>query len=574
VNEPTPREHSAELTAQALYNNSIRVGSALASVRSPRPASLEFESATHGSTTFESVTEEMFQRRALSSRFLSDAEWSELLAFRHTWKLRHVMEQIELLHRPWRRRTSVEKPDLVVLYARALQSQFVNGTVRHANSIAQAIVAALPTGYRLALLTDDTLPELSPELFPERAVPWRPAELCRVQTFVQLGTVVNPLFSANLDLLRAPWIHTMSVFLDDIQGLYPSYFIGTQTGFWIHQLAIEKMKASKTVLTLGRTSDLEARALWSTLPAVAPQPEFIITSCSSGLSSSSNHNHPQKASSEFLVFGNSYPHKNLAIAAAALASFQQRCHSEARLQFVSDLPEDSRDALRELAKKTGAAPSADTCLRFSTDLTDEELERLIRASTAVIIPSLHEGFSLPVIEALERGVPVILSRIPAHQELLPEGPWFFDPTSVTSLVTAMVACHNSTVSWVGEQKEGLGARYDSNLVNVRIADALSRALVPVSAEQYSGALKPSGLAVAPEKTETKRDISAMRENLVQQDASFMRPLIQSRRPLEIDSVDHKTILRILHESRNWQIGNRITAPFLNLQKRLAKLRRR
>jgi glycosyltransferase involved in cell wall biosynthesis len=35
----------------------------------------------------------------------------------------------------------------------------------------------------------------------------------------------------------------------------------------------------------------------------------------------------------------------------------------------------------------------------------------------VAIPSLHEGFGLPVIEAMQLGVPVIASDIPAFREV-------------------------------------------------------------------------------------------------------------------------------------------------------------
>ena len=50
-------------------------------------------------------------------------------------------------------------------------------------------------------------------------------------------------------------------------------------------------------------------------------------------------------------------------------------------------------------------------------IDDTELGRRYGAATVVVIPSLHEGFGLPVIEAMQLGVPVVASDIPAFREV-------------------------------------------------------------------------------------------------------------------------------------------------------------
>ena len=49
-------------------------------------------------------------------------------------------------------------------------------------------------------------------------------------------------------------------------------------------------------------------------------------------------------------------------------------------------------------------------------VTDDELARLYATALAVIVPSRHEGFGLPVVEALAFGIPVIASDLPALRE--------------------------------------------------------------------------------------------------------------------------------------------------------------
>lgn len=59
---------------------------------------------------------------------------------------------------------------------------------------------------------------------------------------------------------------------------------------------------------------------------------------------------------------------------------------------------------------------AGTRLHWLTDVDDRQLESLYADAHAVLVPSLAEGFGLPVVEALKRGVPVIASDDPALTE--------------------------------------------------------------------------------------------------------------------------------------------------------------
>ena len=49
--------------------------------------------------------------------------------------------------------------------------------------------------------------------------------------------------------------------------------------------------------------------------------------------------------------------------------------------------------------------------------TDLQLTTLYKYASAVVIPSLFEGFSLPLVEALRHDVPILCSDIPVHREV-------------------------------------------------------------------------------------------------------------------------------------------------------------
>jgi glycosyltransferase involved in cell wall biosynthesis len=66
---------------------------------------------------------------------------------------------------------------------------------------------------------------------------------------------------------------------------------------------------------------------------------------------------------------------------------------------------------------------------LAAGLCTAALRRLMASAKALLMPSLAEGFGLPIIEALSQGTPVIASNIPAHREAGRAGDVFFcDPT--------------------------------------------------------------------------------------------------------------------------------------------------
>ena len=89
--------------------------------------------------------------------------------------------------------------------------------------------------------------------------------------------------------------------------------------------------------------------------------------------------------------------------------------------------------LRAHAARTGVAGDA----RFLGWLPPEELEGLYRASTCFVFPSLYEGFGLPVLEAMARGVPVASSARGSLGEVVDDAAITFDPESSRAIGDAI-----------------------------------------------------------------------------------------------------------------------------------------
>jgi len=70
-------------------------------------------------------------------------------------------------------------------------------------------------------------------------------------------------------------------------------------------------------------------------------------------------------------------------------------------------------------------------------LEREEVEELYATSTAVVFPTLFEGFGLPVLEAMERGCPVLCSDIPVLREVGGAAATYFDPNDPAAIARAI-----------------------------------------------------------------------------------------------------------------------------------------
>lgn len=74
------------------------------------------------------------------------------------------------------------------------------------------------------------------------------------------------------------------------------------------------------------------------------------------------------------------------------------------------------------------------CLGY---VPDEDLPVLYRNADIFIFPSLHEGFGIPVLEAMASGTPVITSNVTAMPEVAGDAALFVDPNDINEMRNAM-----------------------------------------------------------------------------------------------------------------------------------------
>jgi glycosyltransferase involved in cell wall biosynthesis len=124
------------------------------------------------------------------------------------------------------------------------------------------------------------------------------------------------------------------------------------------------------------------------------------------------------------------PHKNLTALISALA----RIPAERRpLLVLPGYPTWHEQELRERAEREGVAAD----VRFLGWLSGAEIESLWSLAVAFVFPSLYEGFGLPVLEAMARGVPVACADASSLPEVAGDAALLFDPRQEAQIATAI-----------------------------------------------------------------------------------------------------------------------------------------
>jgi glycosyltransferase involved in cell wall biosynthesis len=124
------------------------------------------------------------------------------------------------------------------------------------------------------------------------------------------------------------------------------------------------------------------------------------------------------------------PHKNLPRLIEAFATVSAE---PPPLLVLPGYETPFEDELRRRADELGVAGRT----RFLGWVSDEDLEGLYAAATCFAFPSLAEGFGLPVLEAMQRGVPVACSAAGPLPEIGGDAVRYFDPVDVEGMARAI-----------------------------------------------------------------------------------------------------------------------------------------
>jgi glycosyltransferase involved in cell wall biosynthesis len=134
----------------------------------------------------------------------------------------------------------------------------------------------------------------------------------------------------------------------------------------------------------------------------------------------------------FLMVGTIEPRKCHAQVLDAFELLWQR-GSDAML-VISGRPGWMTEALIERLR---SHPERGERLVWVEDATDELVERLYESCSALVLASRGEGFGLPLVEAAQRGLPIIVRDKPVFREVAGEHAFYFDGGGAPALADAI-----------------------------------------------------------------------------------------------------------------------------------------
>ncbi|WP_081077994.1 glycosyltransferase family 4 protein [Burkholderia pseudomultivorans] len=133
----------------------------------------------------------------------------------------------------------------------------------------------------------------------------------------------------------------------------------------------------------------------------------------------------------FLLYtGGADERKNLPRLIEAYSQLSKEMRGSLQLVFVGKIPEAVMAELYRHAEQVGVKAAE---LKFTGFVSDDDLHALYAICDAFVFPSWHEGFGLPVLEAMACGAPVICANAGSLPEVMGWQDAMFDPMDVASI---------------------------------------------------------------------------------------------------------------------------------------------
>jgi glycosyltransferase involved in cell wall biosynthesis len=318
------------------------------------------------------------------------------------------------------------------------------GIGRYAESLARALIAREPRRFSLFYNRGPhTLPPAGLEAVPACTLragykPWRMAVWMGQLVRVPFNRLVPgaELFHATEHLLPPLRdIPTVLTVHDMIFKLFPEH--QKSLNYWYLNATMPMYcRRAHAIITVSESSKRDIVAHYDIAPErvtvvyEAAAPEFLC-----GSQAAMEHARKRYALPEhFLIHvGTIEPRKNLSRLIEALHLLRER-----GLEIPLVVVGAKGWLYNQLFRRLKELEIGDNIL-FPGYVAANDLPALYSAATAAVMPSVYEGFGLPVLEAMACGIPVISSDTSSLPELGGEAAFYFDPYDLGGMVDAIRA---------------------------------------------------------------------------------------------------------------------------------------
>lgn len=151
----------------------------------------------------------------------------------------------------------------------------------------------------------------------------------------------------------------------------------------------------------------------------------------------------------FLYYGAIHPRKNVVRIIQAFEKFKEEHAGNLRLLLVGRLAWQT-DEVSQILRQS----------KYATDIThidylSDDLPKIVASAYAVVYTSLFEGFGLPVLEAMQSGVPVITSNVSSMPEVAGDAGICVNPLEISQIANAMKKLVEDKILYRSLQEKGI-----------------------------------------------------------------------------------------------------------------------
>ena len=143
----------------------------------------------------------------------------------------------------------------------------------------------------------------------------------------------------------------------------------------------------------------------------------------------------------FLYLGSIHPRKNLINLLKAFSGFKKRQKTNMQLIIAGRMAWQHEDFTKALSTYKFRDD-----VKLTGYVTQSDLVRLMGSAYALVYPSVWEGFGMPVLEAMQAGVPVICSTTSALPEIAGEAALYFDPMNPEDIGRQMAKVYKDEIA--------------------------------------------------------------------------------------------------------------------------------
>ncbi len=246
----------------------------------------------------------------------------------------------------------------------------------------------------------------------------------RFNSLLGKAKLVKTLLNAKCDLYFSPIVANSFLALGRLTGtrhtvvaVHTNPMRDTKSFFWrlVKKLClIRAISGCDAVIAASNTLRDDIIRQLSLSEKAASRVKVVYAGVSKAFSPATTPPPPDKAK-VILYVGNQRHYKNLDTLVRAFASL--RHHQGGHLHLLLIGPEGINSAsLRELVRNLGLTDN----VTFAGERREQELAAAYHDASLFVCPSSYEGFSLPLLEAMASGTPVVCCEGGAQRELVGE----------------------------------------------------------------------------------------------------------------------------------------------------------